>query len=465
MIDESVDPKERWTGARVVVMGLARSGVAACLFLSRRRARVTGTDLRTADQLGSAVEELTRAGIPLSLGAYPNLSDLDALVLSPGVDPAQEVVAKARARGVLILPELELGAGAITGRLVCITGTKGKSTTTMSLHAMLREGGFDARAVGNIGEPITAHVDGSDDRSIFVTEASSFQLETTQAFRPDCAVFLNLFPDHLDRHPTFEAYAAAKARIFVNQTTEDTAIVNAEDPAVLDAAARTLARVIPFRPRTGVAASALGPVAYFEDKDAVFRNAAPTPLFHGADVLIPGSAVRANLLAAATAAHQMGVPGHSIRQAVRTFRGVPHTFERLGELNGVAYFNDSKATTPESVRVALESFERPVIVILGGRLKAGSFLSLRDAVARHVRSIYAIGESRRLVREALEDVRPVHDSDTLEEAVFLAHREAKPGDTVLLSPGCASFDMFRDYAERGDAFKRAFHHLSWQGAA
>ncbi|MBK5254947.1 MAG: UDP-N-acetylmuramoyl-L-alanine--D-glutamate ligase [Vicinamibacteria bacterium] len=454
-----------WKGARIVVMGLARSGVAACLFLKRRGALVTGADVRTADQLGSSVAELSRAEIPLSLGAYPNLSDLDALVLSPGVDPAQEVIEEARAKGVLILPELELGARAFKGRLICITGTKGKSTTTMSLHAMLREGGMDARAVGNIGAPITAHVEDSDERSIFVTEASSFQLETTRDFRPDCAIFLNLFPDHLDRHPTFASYAAAKARIFANQTPQDTAIVNAEDQGVVDLAARTPAQVIPFRPKTAPSGATLGPVAYFEGHDAVFRKAGPTPLFGGADVQIPGSAVRANLLAAATAAHDLGVPTTSIRQAVRSFRGVPHTFEKLGEINGVAYFNDSKATTPESVLVALESFDRPVIAILGGRLKAGSFRSLRDAVASHVRSIYAIGESRGLVRAALQDVRPVHESDTLEEAVLLAYREAKPGDAVLLSPGCASFDMFRDYAERGDVFKRAFQSLPLQGAA
>jgi UDP-N-acetylmuramoylalanine--D-glutamate ligase len=458
-------PAQNWTGARVVVMGLARSGVAACLFLKRRGAAVMGTDLRTADQLGPAIGELTRAGIPLSLGAYPNLSDLSVLVLSPGVDPAQEVVEKARAAGVLILPELELGARELKGRLVCVTGTKGKSTTTLGLQAMLREGGFDARAVGNIGEPITAHVDGSDERSIFVTEASSFQLETTRDFRPHFAVFLNLFPDHLDRHPTFESYAAAKARIFVNQTSEDTAIVNAEDRAVLDLASRTLARVIPFRPKTLAVDSSPGPVAYFEEGDAVFRQGERTSLFRVGDVQIPGSAVRANLLAAATAAHRLGAPISAIRQAVRKFRGAPHTFERLGEVKGVVYFNDSKATTPESVLVALESFENPVIAILGGRLKAGSFRSLREAVASHVRSIYAIGESKGLVREALEDVRPVHESDTLEEAVLQAHQEAKPGDTILLSPGCSSFDMFSDYAERGDVFRRAFHSLSLRGAA
>lgn len=458
-------PHRDWTGARVAVVGLARSGMAACLFLKKRGARVVGTDRRTAEELGSATADLHNEGIETSLGTYPNLAEFDAIVLSPGVDPSQNVIAKARAAGVDVLPELELGAREVTGRIVCITGTKGKSTTTMGLHAMLREAGLDARAVGNIGEPITAHVDGSDERSIFVAEASSFQLETTQDFRPDCAVFLNLFPDHLDRHPGFASYAAAKARIFANQTAKDTAIINGEDPAVLELSTRIRAKVIAFRPRTAADPGAKGQVAYFENHEAVFRDTALKALFSGTDVQIPGSAVRANLLAAAAAAHHLGVASASIRGAVRRFRGVPHTFEKLGEVSGVAFFNDSKATTPESVQVALESFESPVIAIMGGRLKAGSFRSLREVVGRRVRSIYAIGESRALIREALADVSPIHESDSLEDAVVRAHEEARPGDTVLLSPGCASFDMFRDYAERGDVFRRAFRRLALKGAA
>ena len=456
---------KNWSAARVAVIGLARSGVAACLFLRKRGARVVGADLRTADELGSAVVDLVAAGVETSLGGYPNLAEFDAIILSPGVDPRQEKLAEARAWGVLILPELELGASEAKGRIVCITGTKGKSTTTVSLHAMLREAGLDARAVGNIGDPITAHVEGSDERTVFVTEASSFQLETTRDFRPDCAVFLNLFPDHLDRHPSFESYTEAKARIFVNQTENDTAIVNGEDQRVLEAALTTRARVIPFRPKTEAPASTPGRVAYFEDRDARFRDRTVTTLFRGTDVQIPGSAVRANLLAAATAAHHLSVPSEFIQKAVRRFRGVPHTFERLGEVKGVAFFNDSKATTLESVEVALRSFDTPVIVIMGGRLKAGSFRCLRDAVAGRARSIYAIGESRGLIREALADLCPVHEADRLQSAVFAAHGEAKAGDTILLSPGCSSFDMFRDYAERGNIFRQAFHDLALQGAA
>lgn len=458
-------PNQTWNGVRVCVIGLARSGVAACLFLKRRGALVVGADRRSAAELGPVTAQLEEAGIETSLEAYPDLALFEVIVLSPGVDPSEDFIVEAKGRGVRILPELELGAREIKGRLVCITGTKGKSTTTMGLHAMLREAGLDARAVGNIGEPITAHVDGSNDDTIFVVEASSFQLETTQEFRPDCAVFLNLFPDHLDRHPSFDSYAAAKARIFANQTAKDTAIVNGEDDAVLDLAKRTRAQVILFKARTAVDAAVPGPLASFENDEAIFRDRTSTPLFNGADIQIPGAAVKANLLAAATAAYHLGVPSVSIRKAVREFRGVPHTFEKLGEIEGVAFFNDSKATTLESVRVAIESFQGPVIAIMGGRLKAGSFHSLRDVVAKHVRSIHAIGESRDLIRNALGDVCPVHESESLEAAVIAAHVEAKPGDTIILSPGCSSFDMFRDYAERGEVFRSTFRSLSLQGAA
>jgi UDP-N-acetylmuramoylalanine--D-glutamate ligase len=457
--------RHQWKGTRVAVVGLARSGVAACLFLRKRGAAVVATDRRAESELGPSIAELRALGIEFSLGAHSDLARFDAIILSPGVDPAQDSIQAARAQGVLILPELELGASEARGRVVCVTGTKGKSTTTMGLFAMLRDGGLDARAVGNVGAPISAHVDGSDEGTIFVAEASSFQLETTRDFHPDCAVFLNLFPDHLDRHPSFEAYAEAKARIFVNQTEDDLAIINADDPAVTALAARTKARIIPFRPRTPMSEDRASPGSGFDAGRAILRNDPPAILFDDDDVHIPGSAVRTNLLAAATVARLFGVEALSIRETVRAFRGIPHTFEKLGELNGVAYFNDSKATTLESVQSALLSFDTPVILIMGGRLKAGSFAALRDVVAGRVRSIQAIGESRGLIRESLQDVVEIHECDTLEEAVRSAHAAAKPGDTILLSPGCSSFDMFRDYADRGDAFKRAYRSLSLEGAA
>ena len=454
-----------WKGKCVAVVGLARSGVAACLFLRRRGARVTGVDLKPEAGLGPVLATLRDAGVDLSLGNYPDLSAFDAIVISPGVDPAQPSIARAKDKGVLLLPELELGALEARGRIACITGTKGKSTTTASLAAMLRAASMDARAVGNIGEPITAHIDASDEGTVFVTEASSFQLETTRDFRPGLAVFLNLFPDHLDRHPSFEAYAAAKGRIFANQTPEDLAVVNAEDARVLALASHTKARVIPFRPETPHEGP--GTQSGFEAGRAVLRESssakAAIVFFSDGDIQVPGGAVRTNLLAAATAAHLMSASTEAIRDAVRAFRGVPHTFEKVGEIRGVAFFNDSKATTLDSVRVALLSFDTPVIAIMGGRLKAGSFDSLKDAVARGVRAVYAIGESSALVRDAFASICPVHEATTLEDAVTRAYHEAKPGDTILLSPGCSSFDMFRDYAHRGQTFKDTFRML--EGAA
>jgi UDP-N-acetylmuramoylalanine--D-glutamate ligase len=454
-----------WNGLRVAVIGLARSGVAACRFLKKRGARVVGVDQRTARELMSAANDLQAAGIEIALGAHPDLHAFDALVLSPGVDPAQEFIASARARGVLVLPELEVGALEAKGRIVCITGTKGKSTTTSALAAMLRDAGADARAVGNIGAPITAHVDDSSPETVFVIEASSFQLETTQRFRPNLAIFLNLFADHLDRHPSFEAYAEAKARIFANQTDADTALVNGEDPAVLGLAARTRARVIPFRPRTPPEAATSGPVACFEGNQAVYRDPAVTPLFGLEDLQIPGSAVRTNLLVAGVAALQLGVAADSIKKSVRAFNGIAHTFEKVGTIQGIAFYNDSKATTLESVDAALQSFETPVLLIMGGRLKAGSFTSLRETVSRRARAIHALGESRALIHAALDAVCPVRDASSMEEAVRNAFAGAQAGDTILLSPGCSSFDMFKDYADRGEAFRRAFERLSLEGAA
>lgn len=466
MTDAFIESAERWRGARVAVVGLARSGVSACKFLTRRGARVTAIDRRKATDLGSAATELAEAGVILALGGHPDLSGFDAIVLSPGVDPTLDVVTAARDRGIRILPELELGALAFRGRLVCITGTKGKSTTTASLAAMLREAGFDARAVGNIGEPITAHVDATDDRTILVAESSSFQLETTVDLHPQVAVFLNLFPDHLDRHASFNEYAEAKARIFRNQTPDDLAVVNAEDERVLTLASRTTARILPFRPAGSLRGEDRLPFAGFRSGTAVMKDSAgDRVLFDLDDVQLPGAAARGNLLAAAATAASLGAQSDAIARAVRAFKGVPHTLERLGVFRDVVFFNDSKATTIESVRAALESFESPVRLILGGRLKAGTFLDLREAAVRHAAAVHAIGESRALIAQALGSVVPVHEETSLEAAVAHAARTAAPGDTVLLSPGCASFDMFRDYADRGDAFRRAFERLSLEGAA
>lgn len=457
-------PVRALASRRAIVVGLARSGVAACRFLVERGARVVGADRRPLEALGGDVASLGPLGVELALGGPdPDLRGFDIVVLSPGVDPRQEFVARARSAGVPIVGELELGAAHARGRVVAVTGTKGKSTTCAALAAMLRAAGRDARAVGNIGEPITAHAGSTTDETILVVEASSFQLEIAEGFDPRTVVFLNLFPDHLDRHASFEEYAVAKARIFRNQKASDVALVNAESDESARAARTTRARILPFRPRTPPA-DAERPVAAFAGAAAVLRGddaAADAILFRANAVKIPGAHARGNLLAAAAAARIEGAGPEAIEAAVAAFQGLPNAFERLGDARGVVFINDSKATTVDSVIEALASCDAPVIAILGGRLKAGSFEAIREngaAVAR-LKAVCAIGESRDLVRRALQKVCPVELCASMDEAVDRAVALAKPGDIVLLSPGCASFDMFASYAARGDAFRRAFDRV------
>jgi UDP-N-acetylmuramoylalanine--D-glutamate ligase len=328
---------------------------------------------------------------------------------------------------------------------------------------MLRAAGRDARAVGNIGEPITAHAGSTTDDTILVVEASSFQLEIADAFDPRLVVFLNLFPDHLDRHASFEEYANAKARIFRNQKPADVALVNAESAEATRAARATRARILPFRPRTAPG-DAERPVAAFVEGTAVLRGEAASSdatLFRSGAVAIPGAHTRGNLLAAAAAARLEGAPTDAIESAVRAFRGLPNAFERLGETRGVVFINDSRATTIDSVIEALASCDAPVIAILGGRLKAGSFDAIREdrAASARLRAVCAIGESRDLVRGALAALCPVELCASMDDAVDRAMTMVRPGDIVLLSPGCASFDMFTSYAARGDAFRRAFERI------
>jgi UDP-N-acetylmuramoylalanine--D-glutamate ligase len=354
------------------------------------------------------------------------------------------------------MAELELGFRFIPGPVVAVTGTKGKSTTTAALGAMLKEMGRDVRVGGNIGQAVTGLLEGASERTQFVLEVSSFQLEGTDTFRPQVAVFLNLSTDHLDRHPTFEDYARAKARIFRNQTDGDWAVVNADDPAVLSLAQLGAARQVGFHPRGAPSDDPDRDESYFAGDEAVARLGAKRgTLFRRSEVQVPGDHLASDLLAAATAARLMGAAPEAIARAVRSFAGVPHVLERVAEIGGVAFFNDSKATNVDAARRSLEAFPGPVLAIVGGRFKGGDFAELRPALEAHGKAVFAIGEARHRVREALSSVVPVFDCGSLEEAVGLAWEQSEPGDTVLLAPACSSFDMFADYAERGNAFKRA----------
>jgi UDP-N-acetylmuramoylalanine--D-glutamate ligase len=439
-------------GRRVVVVGAARSGVAAAALAAARGARVTLTDLRPE------VEGVDRLApdVALELGGHRpgTLAAADLVVLSPGVPQTQPALEPARRAGVPIVGEIELAWRCLEGRVIAITGTKGKSTTTTLVGRMLAEAGFDARVSGNIGRPLSAHVEGSTPDTLHVVEVSSFQLETTVTFRPWIAALLNLSADHLDRHASEAEYADAKARAFANQEAGDWVVVNADAPAALALAARSAARRLTF------SLDAPGDAGVGVEDGAIVRRGPG-----GTGRLVPLAAVRllgrhllSDVAAAAAVASLVGAPAEAMTRAVETFTGLEHALEPAGEVAGVRFVNDSKATNVEAARLAITSFDR-VVPILGGRFKGGDLRDLRDAVRGRARLVIAIGEARPLVRAALAGAAEVRDAADLAEAVRIGFAAAGPGGTVLLAPACASFDMFRDYAERGRVFKREVARL------
>ena len=453
-------------GKPVVVVGLARSGVKAARLLADGGAAVVATDRRPARELEEEALSLAERGVTLELGGHDPRTFLGAelIVVSPGVPWDLPELQAARGAGVPVIAELELGFRRITGTVAAVTGTKGKSTTTAALGAMLKQAGRDVRVGGNIGQALTGLLEGAGSDTLFVLEVSSFQLEGIDRFHPNLALLLNLSADHLDRHKDFDAYVATKARIFRNMTARDWAVVNADDPRALALARAAKPRLVGFR--SAGDAPPEGDAAFFEAGLGRLRlDGREETLFARGDVRLPGAHLAADLLAAAAAARLLGATPEEIARAVRGFQGVEHVLERVAELRGVTFFNDSKATNVDAALKSLEAFEQPVLAILGGRFKGGDLRLLRPAVARHAKGVFAIGEAREAVVTALSDVAPVVWCDSLREAVSRAFSAARTGDAVLLAPACASFDMFRDYAERGRAFKAEVRRLQDAGRA
>jgi UDP-N-acetylmuramoylalanine--D-glutamate ligase len=447
-------------GKRVTVAGAARSGVAAAELLVRRGARVTLSESR--EEIDSE-DRLRSAGVELELGGHreATFTGADLVVLSPGVPITQPAVAAARQAGVPVIGELELASRWLRGRIVAITGTKGKSTTTTLVGRMLEAGGLRVLVGGNIGHALSAHVDESTEDTIHVVEASSFQLETTDTFHPWIAVLLNFSADHLDRHATVDEYASAKARIFANQGARDWTVLNADDEAVSALAASARGSRVPFSMRDSL------PDGVLVAGNTIVRRAPG-----GDQPLVPLSAVRllgphlvADVLAAAAVASIVGVQAAAMTRAVENFTGLEHALEPVVEIAGVRFVNDSKATNIEAARRAIESFADGLVVILGGRFKGGDFRDLAAPLAARHATVIAIGEARPLIREALGADVPVHEAADMAHAVRKAFASAAPGRTVVLAPACASFDMFRDYAERGRVFKQEAAKLQeeWNG--
>lgn len=442
-------------GARVVVAGAALSGVAAAELLVRRGARVVLSERR------AAIEDAGRlrgAGVVLELGGHDEatFTSADLVVVSPGVPWRHPVIARARDHGVRVVSEIELASRWLEGRIVAITGTKGKSTTTTLVGRILGAGGFEAVVGGNIGVPVSSQVALTGPGVVHVIEASSFQLEGIETFRPDVAVLLNFSPDHLDRHGTVEAYGAAKARVFENQRPDDWALVNADDEAAMG-----LSRSARSRRAAFTMAEADGARFAFDGEWIVERHQGLEIRLVPRDRLaLAGRHLVADAVAAAGVGRLLGVAPEAIVAGVAGFRGLEHALEVVADVGGVTFVNDSKATNVDAAARAIESFASGVVAIVGGQFKGGDLRDLRAPLQASGAAVVAIGEARARVRDALAGVVPVHEAESMRAAVETAWRLAPAGGVVVLAPACASFDMFRDYAERGRVFKAEVARLA-----
>jgi UDP-N-acetylmuramoylalanine--D-glutamate ligase len=436
-------------GKRVLVVGLARTGLVAALFSAGYGAKVTATDERPEGQLPE-LEKLRAVGVRLELGGFVTQSFLeqDLIVVSPGVPARIEPLEKARAQGIPVWSEVELAWRFLRGKLIAITGSNGKTTTTSLVTHILKTSNIPTLVGGNIGTPLLALVETSIDTVVTVAEISSFQLETIEGFRPEIGVLLNLTPDHLDRHITFEEYAGVKMRMFENQLESDIALLNADDSEVTKRMPAK-PKIFWFSMQKRVATG-----AFLRDEQIIFRNeGSEVELARLADVQLLGRHNLENVLAACAAAYLAGAVPAAIAAAVKSFRGVEHRLEFVAEVSGVQYYNDSKATNVDAAAKALEAFPGSLIVILGGRDKGSPYTPLRDLLRERAKGVLLIGESAEKIAAELGDTVRTEMAGTLRRAVQLAAEHAQPGDRVLLAPACSSFDQFENFEHRGRTFK------------
>lgn len=474
-------------GRRILVFGLARSGVGAANLLAGLGAEVTVTDKKPADELGEYVRRLSPS-VKLCLGEYPLfMNGTDMVVVSPGVPLHIEPIAKARERGIKIIGELELAYQMLSSQKVkflAVTGTNGKSTTTSLLDQMLGKGGFRSMIGGNIGNALTEEIHKAitgqvkakgegkeylnlDLADVIVVEVSSFQLESIDEFKPRVATILNITPDHMDRYHSLPVYIDAKCRIFENQGRDDFLVLNADDPLTVEIIKRIregslkgkeIPRIFYFSRKHAVKG------AYLREGTISFDLPGVSPSFTLQPALfrIKGVHNLENAMASAAMALLAGCPPDAVSEALREFPGLEHRLEFVRELEGIKYINDSKGTNVGAVEKSLEGFSEPVILIAGGRDKEGDFAQLRPLVREKVKALVLIGEASGKIMEALGDLTHAVHASHMKEAVETARAMAQGGDVVLLSPACASFDMFRDFEDRGRQFKKIVMEMSSQ---
>ncbi len=444
-------------GKKVLVVGLGKSGLAAALFLRRRGAQVTVSDVRSAEALGRDIPALLEEGIMVEAGGHGLLTfrRQDLIVVSPGVPLDTPELVQTRNLGLPIIGELELAARFLKGRILAITGSNGKTTTTTLTGEILEEGGLNTLVGGNIGVPVVSLIDESADDAWSVLEVSSFQLESTEEFRPAIAVILNITPDHLDRHGNFENYARAKERIFARQQSTDFLVLNADNARTAEAATRAPSQVYWFSlERT------LRRGAWIEGGHVVFRSAPDAqveqvmPL---SKIPLKGEHNVENVLAAVCAARLAGVPSDAIARAIEKFHAVEHRLEFVATVHGVDFYNDSKATNVDATEKAVAAFPSGIHLILGGKDKGSDYTTLAPLLRERVRAVYTIGVAAEKIESQLRGVVSIHSCGTLDVAVNAAAAAAHPGEIVLLAPACSSFDQFENYEHRGRVFKDLVH--------
>jgi UDP-N-acetylmuramoylalanine--D-glutamate ligase len=438
-------------GIRTLVVGLKKSGMASVEFLTRRGAVVRATDIKPLAQLPGAGELLESLRIPFAQQTPEVFEGADLIVLSPDVPADLEPLVEARRRGARVIGEVELAGPHLKGRTIGITGSNGKTTTTSLIGHILRESGVAVQVGGNIGTAVTAMVDSSREDGWNVLELSSFQLETISEFRAHIGLALNVTQNHLDRHHTFENYAAAKGRLFETQQAGDFAVLNAEDPVCVAFAARTAAAPQWFSSRRRVS-----PGAHLCADRLVLDG---EPLMSAGEISIRGRHNIENVLAAAIAAARAGVGHEAIAAAVRTFHAVEHRLEFVRRVSGIDFYNDSKATSVDATLKALDAFDGGVWVILGGKDKGLDYSVLREPLAAKGRAVLLIGAAAAKIAEQLNGAVPLVHSGTIDAAIDHGYRNARAGDTVLLAPACASFDQFRSFEHRGEVFKQLVNQL------
>jgi len=445
-------------GKKVLVVGMARSGLAAAEFLSRRGARVKVSDKRPENELQTELGFLRKHEISYEAGGHVAGSFLDAdlLVVSPGVPLRLPLLQEASRSGKEVISEVEMASRFLQGRVIGITGSNGKTTTTTLVGEMLKTAGFPTLVGGNIGTALTSLVDRSTSETITVVELSSFQLEAIPTFRPDVAVLLNVTPDHLDRYDSFEGYVQAKLNILKNQRSSDFAVMNLEDKILNHADDSIRSRAYWFSTKSEVIQG-----TYLSGNHFVFLSGTQKETVAGLEeIQLRGGHNLENIAAAITAARLVDAATTKIAEALSQFKGVEHRLELVAEVSGVKFYNDSKATNTDATIKALESFEGGILLILGGRDKGSDFTVLSSLIRERVKDLILLGEASAKIRHQLDGTVPMIQANSLGEATQMAFERASPGDVVLLAPACASFDMFQNYEHRGRVFKEVVRSLT-----